>query len=187
MKLYRLTSAIAAAAAVTASLATTPARAESRAEFFCGVANGIPTTTVRTGKDTQVALIQWKSDYFSSSGFDAETRCRLVSARFQDYYNRGLLKYLTAGRMNGEPVICVAETEGGPCRHLLFTLKRNADPSRTLSNLTQLRSRATSTPLRETGDRPYISFEEFVEQGTPTSATPLAPLPESATPDRHLW
>ena len=95
----------------------------------CMNANGVPATVVQTKSGKQVPIIYWKSQTFSGSGWTPERRCQEVSARFQSYHSSGTLEYITTGRMNGLPVICVAKTDGGGCAGLLYTLKLVRTPA----------------------------------------------------------
>ena len=81
----------------------------------CMNADGVPATVVQTKSGKQVPIIYWKSQAFAGSGWSPERRCQEVSARFQSYHSAGTLEYITTGRMNGLPVICVAKTDGGAC------------------------------------------------------------------------
>ena len=83
--------------------------------FSCININGTPASVVETKTGKQVPIIFWKSQTFSGSGWTPDRRCQEVSARFQSYHSSGTLEYITTGRINGLPVICVAQTDGGAC------------------------------------------------------------------------
>ncbi|MEL4895696.1 COP23 domain-containing protein [Crocosphaera sp. Alani8] len=131
--------------------------------FTCRNWQGVPTTLAETSDLSTVPVLMWESDYFSNSGYDPSTRCQLVSGRFQYFYNNGQLKYITTGRMNRMPVVCVTQNKGGGCEGLLFTLKQGVDPTTTLQKLMAVRVRA-SGPLNQTNNRTYINFEEYLSQ-----------------------
>ncbi|MDJ0599431.1 MAG: COP23 domain-containing protein [Crocosphaera sp.] len=131
--------------------------------FLCQSWQGVPATLAQTPDEASVPVLMWESDYFSNSGYDPTTRCQLVSGRFQYFYNNGQLKYMTTGRMNRMPVVCVTQTKGGSCEGLLFTLKPGVDPTRTLQQLMAIRVRA-SGPLNQTNGRVYIDVEEYLSQ-----------------------
>ncbi len=137
--------------------------------FYCGTSQGAPTTLAKSGSRV-VPIIRWSSDAFSESGYSAERRCQEVSKRFQTYYDDGSLSFITTGRMNGQNVVCVARSNGGPCAGLLFTLKPGSNPTQAINQLFNIRTRA-SGPLNETTARPYIDFGEFLgsdDAGEPT-------------------
>ena len=69
--------------------------AEARNKFFCGTYDGAPSTMSNTSSGKQVAVIMWKSTAFSGGGYDPQTRCQIVSNRFNQLYNQGLLTHLT--------------------------------------------------------------------------------------------
>lgn len=146
----------------------TPAQASP--EFYCGLDHdGVPTTMVRHPQHGNVPVIRWVSDHFTGSGYDPQTRCEMVSQRFQDFSDAGTLQYLTTGRMNRQPVVCVSPNDGGACTGLLFTLKPTSNPNQTLQSLMALRTNASSAPLNETGDRLYINFDEYVQSAATQS------------------
>ncbi|MEN9218062.1 MAG: COP23 domain-containing protein [Gloeomargarita sp. DG_2_bins_126] len=128
--------------------------------FYCGTSQGTPATLAKSGNRV-VPIIRWTSDSFSESGFSPERRCQEVSRRFQTYYDDGSLSFITTGRMNGQNVICVARSHGGPCAGLLFTLKPGSNPTQVINQLFNIRTRA-SGPLNETTARPYVDFNEFI-------------------------
>jgi hypothetical protein len=128
--------------------------------FFCGACDGVPITFARTAKG-YIPVIRWVSEQFSSSGYTPQKRCQEVSARFQTYYNSGTLNYITAGRMNGQPVVCVADRAGGRCSGLLFTLKPGSDANSTVRQLFDIRNRGAG-PLEEVYARIYINMNDYL-------------------------
>ncbi|MCS6782426.1 MAG: COP23 domain-containing protein [Gloeomargarita sp. SKYBB_i_bin120] len=148
-----------------------PAQASpKRITFYCGTSQGAPATLVRSGNRV-VPIIRWTSDAFAESGYSNERRCQEVSRRFQAYYDDGSLSFITTGRMNGQNVICVARSHGGPCAGLLFTLKPGTNPTRVINQLFNIRTRA-SGPLNETTARPYVDFNEFLQEAEGSEPTP---------------
>ena len=92
-----------------------PAGAKPQAVgFFCGQSKGVPTTFAQTARG-KVPVIRWTSNVFKDSGFDNHTRCKIISQRFHNYYQRQQLNYLTTARINGQNVVCVAQSENGDC------------------------------------------------------------------------
>ena len=131
--------------------------------FTCQNWQGVLTTLAKTPDQASVPVLTWESGYFNNAGYDPNTRCQLVSGRFQYFYNNGQLKYMTTGRMNRMPVVCVTQTKGGGCEGLLFTLKPGVDPTRTLQQLMAIRVRAGG-PLNQTNGRVYIDVEEYLSE-----------------------
>jgi hypothetical protein len=132
-------------------------------EFFCGRSDdGVPTTFVRTRRGT-FPVIRWVSQVFNQAGYVPETRCRQVSSKFQQFYERGLLNYVTAGTVNRQPVICVSDAKDGPCLGVLFTLKPHQDARHTLRQLFDLQANASAGPLEESGSRLYLDMNRFLE------------------------
>ena len=145
---------------------------ESR--FNCSQVDGVPTTMAKTSRG-MVPVIRWTSNYFSSSGYSPQSRCRAVSRKFETYHQNGTLNFLTTGTINRLPVICVAEVKGGACRGVLFTLKPGANAGRTLRQLLNVRDRA-SGPLNETSARVYIDVEKFLKAAPVEKAAAIEPI-----------
>lgn len=193
MKIQSFSRLLAATAILSGAawLHTNPAQANPASSFYCGVdTDGTPTTMVSHPQHGEVPIIRWVSDYFEASGYDPQTRCELVSQRFQNFKEDGTLQYLTTGRMNRQPVVCVSPTSGGECAGLLFTLKPTGNPNQTLQDLMAVRSGATSIPLNETGARLYINLEEYIQeaaaQSTPESVEEVQSTEEGQS-DSALW
>lgn len=145
------------------SAATMPTAASATtASFFCGSDLGAPATMVRT-PDGDKPFIRWTSNRFEAGGWSPERRCQEVSQRLQDASNRGNLRFLTTGRMNGQPVVCTASKEGGPCLDLLYTLKPEQDPAATLRGLLGAR-RGVSGPVSETTSRIYLNVDNLLSR-----------------------
>lgn len=157
-----------------------PARAAAE-RFVCGTASGVPTTLAIMSSGKQIPVIRWVSDVFASDGWSSQRRCEAVSERMTDFNNRGMMRYLTTGRMNGMNVICVALSKGDPCSGLIYTLKQNQNPSVTLRRLFRVQRSATG-PLNETGDVPYIDIQSYLGEGSSEN------LPAMSTGDKlNRW
>ena len=100
---------------------------------------------------------------FDDAGYVPETRCRQVSSKFQQFYERGLLNYVTTGRVNHQPVICVSNAKDGPCLGILFTLKPEQNANRTLEQLFDLKANASAGPLEESNARYYLDLDQFID------------------------
>ena len=131
--------------------------------FYCGVSDdGVPTTFVKNSRGT-FPVIRWVSRVFDDAGYVPETRCRQVSSKFQQFYERGLLNYVTTGRVNHQPVICVSNAKDGPCLGILFTLKPEQNANRTLEQLFDLKANASAGPLEESNARYYLDLDQFID------------------------
>jgi Circadian oscillating protein COP23 len=132
--------------------------------FVCSSSRGVPTTIAQTPVG-ETPVIRWVNDSFDE--YDPQTRCELVSAKFQQYYREGTLKHLTTGRKNGENIVCVAAYENGPCAQQLFTLKSDSNPSKTLAQLINIRDRS-GRPINQSNERLYVNIEELLNQAVST-------------------
>lgn len=109
-------------------------------KFFCSMNGGIPTTLVRTARGN-IPMIRWVNASFPPPWVPRQ-RCEEISTRFQHFYNEGTLNFLRAGRLRGQPVLCVASTEGGPCvtDGVLVTFMPGTNPQDVLQQLLNYRS-----------------------------------------------
>ncbi|MFB8795432.1 MAG: COP23 domain-containing protein [Microcoleus sp.] len=200
MKLQSLISLItgSAIALATTIVPSSPTPAQTASSFICGQSGGQPATILQRPEGGNVTVIKWVSNSFSESGFDAERRCELVSGRFQQYHKAGMLKYLTTGVINRQPVVCVSQTKGGDCASdlpnngLLFTIKPGSDARDTLKRLVNLRERASANSLNENApsrrvyvemnDRLYIDMGEYLQTQPAESASPQPVESDASNP-----
>jgi Circadian oscillating protein COP23 len=198
-------SAMSLIASVSALSMMPPAHA-GELKFSCGTSKGAPATVAQTSRGA-VPIIRWVANTFTEAGYSPEYRCKLVSAKFQEYYKAGTLNYLTTGIANNQPVVCVASTKGGPCAGVLFTMKPGSDPWRTLTRLMDVRVQA-GPPLNESSAGPsndnsqYVDMADYLataptEEGSMTTGlSPANPSPvdsapatpaSAAVPVKSLW
>lgn len=138
---------------------------------------GEPTTVARTPQG-DVPIVVWTTE--KGGGFTPQKRCEIVSAKFQDFHARGMLKYMTTGRENRQNVICVTTTEDGNCEATLYTISdQKADPGAKLQELLDVRLRA-SGPISETNGRIYIDMNEYLRDAT--AAGVIIPNSNSSSP-----
>lgn len=166
MKLKNLTALLGSSLTLTTTLLlATSVHSQQQVTFSCSQVEGIPTTVAHTSQHGDVPIIKWVSGYFASSGFDNQTRCNKVSEKFQTYHNQGTLKYFTTGKANGQPVICAIASKDMPCNRdsMLFTLKKTSNVNKTLKQLIDIRTGATSQALNET-ERIYVEFDTFLAE-----------------------
>jgi Circadian oscillating protein COP23 len=168
------------------------AETQSNARFFCSAivnpATGekTPMTLAKTQRGN-VEMIRWKSTFFKNgvNDFTPMSRCTEVSRRFQDFYNQGILAYLTTGKMNAQNVICVAEEYGGPCSGLLLTLEPKDNPQQVLQELMNVRTRASGGPLTRGSSSAYFDVEDFLETA-PVQTTSIQEKILPASPQSSL-
>jgi hypothetical protein len=165
------------------------------ARFFCGRdAQGAPATVVQPANSLRspVVLIRWKSKFFNSAGYTPTTRCAIVSKKFQDAYAKNSNFVFTTTIANGEPVICAAQSRGGACNTLLYTVKRGyQDPILTMLRLEQTRTGA-SGPINEsstgssTVEPAYVGVQDLIakvsQDNSQTTLTITAPKTVRSNP-----
>ncbi len=142
-------------------------------KFTCGTVKDrttgkqVPATLVSTPRGN-IPMILWVNNFPSGT---PQQRCLLVSDRFQQFYDNHLLKYLRAGTINNQPVLCVATYKGGVCpdKNVLITLPPGTNANLILEQLLDLRRHAARKPLQLSGgnifyvDRElYVDMEDFI-------------------------
>lgn len=166
MKIKVISSLLSISATIAATLIPNSPALSQQTSFFCGTEDGYPATIVQSPQHGDVTIIKWKSDRTASIGYDNQTRCNIVSEKFQNFYSQGNLKQLTTGRVNRQPVICVVPNKEAPCNEnsMLYTLNPESDANKTLQQLFEIRAGATTEALEETNGRIYVDFEKMVQQ-----------------------
>jgi hypothetical protein len=169
------------------------AYAQSSARFFCGRdAQGAPATVVAPANKLRppVVLIRWKSKFFNGAGYTPQTRCAIVSKKFQDAYAKNANFVFTTTIANGESVICAAESRGGTCNTLLYTIKRGyQDPILTMLRLEQTRAGASGA-LNESSsgssavESAYVGVQDLIANVSADNAqiAPAVTVPKSVLP-----
>ncbi|MCM1981543.1 COP23 domain-containing protein [Lyngbya confervoides] len=114
-----------------------------------------------------VRLVGWKSEYFSSAGFDPAKRCEAVSPKFQQAYEQGRL-LLTAGHLGGYPVVCGVKDKSESCNreNQLFTLKPHDRPMEVLLRLADiLEGKSSDMLLQNSGGDRFIEIKKWLKKG----------------------
>lgn len=142
---------------------------ESSAEFVCQSLNGKLSTAVKRSQgDSPVAIIHWglDNDYFGDK-YTPESRCEIVSQRFQDIYDRDELAFITADISDwatsyGIPIICSVLQSGDTCTEgdLLLTLEDNDNPNDVLKQIIAVRNDPVSNQPVLRGDGTASTFED---------------------------
>ncbi len=161
-----------------------PSQAQS-STFSCGrTSEGTPVTVANTPRGT-VEVIRWVSKHFSGSGYTPQRRCEEVSSRFESYKNKGMLNFITAGYLNGQPAICVGDGST-PCSsdRLLFTLKPGQNAAREIQQLFNIRSGASGPLFESSGgaESATIDMNKFLEEAPVVNGGNAAPSEVTAPP-----
>ncbi|MBD2298641.1 COP23 domain-containing protein [Nostoc sp. FACHB-190] len=158
---------------------TEPSYASRQDKFSCKQEGNVPVTKVRTPRGPQT-LIRWvANDFFKVSPLQ---RCRIVSARFQRYYDNGALFITSRDNLNGYPVLCISNRRGAPCTadNVLVTLKPGTDTSRVLQQMLSLRRDVGESVINLSGCQAftyddgdvYVDVKEFLDGKECSSPTP---------------
>lgn len=160
---------------------------QAQTTFVCQFSpdQNLYTTYAQTPRGA-VPVVRWYSEHFSAAGYTPERRCQEVSARFQNLHSQRLLDFVTAGYLNGQPVVCASQNGSCNSGNLLFTLKAGSDAAAVLQQLFDLRSNASSTPLYQSSrgsSAPTIDMNDYLENAaveTPENSTSEAAPTEAA-------
>jgi Circadian oscillating protein COP23 len=124
--------------------------------FLCNEDSSSPATVVKLKDQSDLVVILWKSDFFKTAGYDAQTRCKQVSARFEAYNKNKSITYLTTGSLHGQSVICLTSKKDGGCgdgislsQGLLFTLKPSDSSDEAVESLVAALQNQNATPLEQ--------------------------------------
>ena len=158
----------------------TPSAQAKAQGFVCSTLSGVPTTLATMPNGQQVPVIRWTSNVFDGAGWTPERRCQEVSARFDTFNRQGRLTYLTTGRINNQPVICTAPTDGVACDGLLYTLKPGQNATTTLRKLLDVRLKVKD-PLYETNGRLYVRVDSLLEPPETSTGSPAPSAPSTPT------
>lgn len=146
------------------SIATPPSQAQlapGERGFWCDTSTNIPRTMYQNSQGNKEPWIEWKTSYFQGSGYSPLRRCQEVSARLETYRVNKQLKFITAGRMNRQNVLCTAIEFNGPCVGLIYTLRPHQNPIKTLNKFLAWADGAAGLgSLSESGGIPYIDVTE---------------------------
>lgn len=130
--------------------------------FSCDMGyDGQLTTVAKTMRGT-IPVIRWRAQEFGGFGFEPQTSCQEVSRKFQEYYDRGSLNYLTTGENNRRTGLCAVARKDASCPEVLVILRKGRDPNQPLSNLIKVdNSQAGEYDLQ---GRLYINMEKFLQR-----------------------
>lgn len=181
------------AIALTASVTITQPSLAQNNKFFCGMSRSVPATLVHTSRGN-IPVIRWVNNAFPPP-WTPQQRCEEISARFQRFYDNGTLKFLRAGRLSGQPVLCVASYKGGSClpNGVLVTLKRGTDPQLTLERLSDYQGKSSANPIELSGSRSSNQVVSYVNDAAYLDVEKLIAEPknsktgESCPPGRPAW
>ncbi|WP_299402448.1 COP23 domain-containing protein [Acaryochloris sp. IP29b_bin.148] len=167
----------------TEDTASTRRGATVRERYEC-VQNGDKYSTVAHTARGPIEIIVWESTFFGAKWTPA-VRCQAVSKRFQALSDQGRLKYLNAGRMNYENVICVTSKtgkEGCLKGGLLLTLEPKDNPFDVLNDLFYSRQNPSAGGTRRNNGKP-IDFVRLLNERAPMAQSSDVPTTPEVVPN----
>jgi hypothetical protein len=162
-------------ASIATAEATETAATSNQSRYFCDQAGDVPLTMARSRRRNQTfPLIQWTSDW-APAPYSPTERCQTVSTRLADIHARRDRLILTAGTLNNQPVVCVAnsrdEARQGICSAdgLILTAQTRREAEDLIRGLqtsfTQIVAGTSPDILPATNARedtiPYIDLSDF--------------------------
>jgi len=172
MKIRSLAVIIAGLGVVVGSAIANPAKAQTKDNntYYCAQLDGNWSTFVNTPRG-RVTLINWANQF--GEKWTPQKRCSAVSQRFQNFLDKGNLKFIRTGNINEQPVLCVANDRGGACPNdnVLITLKSGTDPEGVLIRLVDFRRSVSGQTLTLSADDAgfysggefYVDMDKFLE------------------------
>ena len=120
--------------------------AQDRVTFYCGeivdveTKKIIPTTVAYNPSKGNISIIAWESEHLSSSSWKPKRRCEAVSQKFQTFYEKGHLNYLTNGSNSGYPIICAVPNKEEICNgeNQLFQLHPDSKAEDVIAGLQEI-------------------------------------------------
>ena len=172
MKIKSLASIIAGLGIAIGSAIANPATAQTKDNntYYCAQLNGGWNTFVNTPRG-RINLINRANEF--APDWTPQKRCGAVSQRFQNFLDRGNLRFIRTGNINQQPVLCVADVRGGSCptENVLVTLKPGEDPEKVLIRLVDFRRSVSGQTLTLSADDPgfysdgefYVDLDKFLD------------------------
>lgn len=141
---------------------------QSEYNFVCKKESGGVWTTFYESPRGLKAYIRWTSDFGGAVGYTPERRCREVSQRLNNHLRTQNPFYLTHGKQDAYPIICVTDFEGGGCkeRGLVYTLDPNGKrrPDEVIIDLLNLAGNDfDGIPITATGCRLYVNVRQQLQ------------------------
>lgn len=149
MKSNLLTNIITGVVVFTGILTTTSAKASSD-KYTCQEVNGVSGVYSRTTRGN-MNLLNFTRDV--NQNWSIEERCTEVATRFQRYYDSGILRFISSGYVNEQPVLCAVAETGIDCStdNLLVTLPPDTDPIEAARRLMDTRGLASGKVISVNG------------------------------------
>lgn len=161
MKLQSMIALLTGSALVLSVSACSSNSPSEKVTFSCETRKGVATTVAETSRG-DIPVISWVSDFGSEVGYTPEKRCEEVSNRFQQYYNKSVLNFVTTGRQNNQNIICVSTEKGGACQGLLFTLKPSDNPSQVIQQMFEVAGYASGPLEQSSSSGIYVDIQNLL-------------------------
>lgn len=130
----------------------------------CDINNNQPQVNAaftQDGEVKNVTILSFVNKYFS--GDDAVEKCQSAASELQAIYSEGNAKYLTADKLDTQPVVCAVERRGIGCSHhnakVLFTLNEGHNPNQVLYDMLGSDFKQSLPPDARTVSRIYSDIK----------------------------
>lgn len=127
MKFLPLTNIFTKMAVSAGFLLVSPLVEASSNKYHCREIEGIYGVYSRNERG-DMNLLSFTRDV--ADGWSIEQRCQEIATRFQRYYDNDILRFIGAGHVNQEPVLCAIATREESCnkKNILVTLPPKTQP-----------------------------------------------------------
>ena len=132
-------------------------------KYSCQEVDGIYSIYSRTERG-DIRLMNFKQDF--AQNWSTVERCEEVALRFQRFSDNGILKFIGAGYVNNEPVLCAVREKGTSCNseNILVTLPPLTNPVKAARELMDTRSLAKGRVIDVHGRKGKL--ENYVDGNT---------------------
>ncbi len=163
MKLSLLIRIVTVIAICTSILAIAPSLQASSDKYSCRKIDGIYGIYSRTERG-YIRLLNFTRDV--SQDWSIVKRCEIVAQRFQRFSDNSILKFIGAGYVNAEPVLCAVTEKGQLCNsaNMLVTLPHQSDPIESARKLKDTRGLARGSVIDVNGTEGKL--ENYVDGNT---------------------
>jgi hypothetical protein len=159
-------------------LVSAVSRAEETIRFSCTEVDGVLATIADTPQGT-TPIVFWNSPEIDTSEMTPAELCETAAQRFQAYGQEPSFPYITTGRLDRRPVVCLADYGGG-CIEPLFALRPGelgdpgGRPPLQLGRILRVRV-VGDRPVQETGCRIYVSLDHYLSGDESAATCPSPP------------
>ncbi|MEN9565889.1 MAG: hypothetical protein RLZZ69_1085 [Cyanobacteriota bacterium] len=152
MKINLLTKIIVSMTFCVAALNVPTMVEASSNKYSCLKVNGVYGIYAHSDRG-KIKLMSFVRDV--SEDLSSNVRCQDVATRFQRFSDNGILRLISSGYVNNEPVLCAVVEQGQVCNaeNILVTLPPESEPIEAARRLMDTRALALGRPIEVNGQQ----------------------------------